>query len=55
MRKNQKYMLNLNGDIYRYITYEEATKLIEKEKNNPYHWFRLYEEKEKTTKKLNIK
>lgn len=41
----KKYMLNINGDIYRYITYEEATKLINSKVKTEYDFFYLYEEK----------
>ena len=43
--KKKKYMLNLNGEIYRNISYEEATKLINSEVKTEYDWFYLYEEK----------
>ena len=46
----KKYRLNVNGEIYRYISYEEATKLINDKVKTEYDWFYLYEEKEEKTK-----
>ena len=43
--KKKKYMLNVNGEIYRNISYEEATKLINYKVKTEYDWFYLYEEK----------
>lgn len=43
--KKKKYMLNVNGEIYRNISYEEATKLINSKVKTEYDWFYLYEEK----------
>ena len=40
----KKYRLNVNGEIYRYISYEEATKLINYKVKTEYDWFYLYEE-----------
>lgn len=50
----KKYRLNVNGEIYRYITYDEATQLINCKVKNNYDWFYLYEENQthKKTKKL---
>lgn len=39
------YYLNVNGEVFRNITYEEATKIINKKVINEYNWFYLYEEK----------
>ena len=41
----KKYRLNVNGDIYRYISYDEATKLINSKVKTEYDCFYLYEEK----------
>ena len=46
----KKCRLNVNGEIYRYISYEEATKLINDKVKNDYDWFYLYEENEKEMK-----
>lgn len=39
------YRLNVNGDVFRNITYEYATKLINERVKTQYDWFYLYEEK----------
>lgn len=39
------YRLNVNGAVFRNITYEYATKLINERVNTQYDWFYLYEEK----------
>ena len=39
------YLLNVNGDVFRNITYEYATKLINEKVKTQNEWFYLYEEK----------
>ena len=41
----KKYRLNVNGIVYRNLTYEQATRIIEKEVKTEYDWFYLYEER----------
>lgn len=41
----KKYRLNINGIVYRNLTYEQATRIIEKEVKTEYDWFYLYEER----------
>ena len=43
--KKKKYMLNVNGEIYRNISYKEAIKLIYSKVKTEYDWCYLYEEK----------
>lgn len=38
------YRLNVNGEVYRHITYEKATDLIKSKVLSKYDWFYLYEE-----------
>ena len=49
------YRLNVNGDVFRNITHEYATKLINERVKTQYDFFYLYKEKQKMIKDSNVK